>query len=190
MEQALEAAHQDAACDHGDVARAASPWQRYWARQVDLTLAGWVAWLALRVVLPSAAGFGGDSLWAFWRTIALLPVVFVIDAVILAWWGRTPGLWLCGLRVVTVAGAPLGLAKALRRNLLVYVYGFGLGLPLISLVTCIHNHNKVEQNKPTSWDVACGTRVDDAEGSTLRTWSTFGLLVALSLPDALFTIDW
>ena len=59
--------------------------------------------------------FGG-ALWA--------AAAFFIFCYSLGRWGRTPGKWAMGIRVLGVELAPCGFARALLRSLLLIVDGF------------------------------------------------------------------
>jgi uncharacterized RDD family membrane protein YckC len=97
------------------------------SRGVAFTLDAVVALLVCRagleVVTIAFASVGADSLWRGDASAALgyvlaLPVVFAIYCA--GFWtllGRTPGMILLGLRVVTVDGAPPGVRRSIVRAL-------------------------------------------------------------------------
>ena len=139
------------------------PWRRYFARMIDTGL----IWLALTVVVGFVIGFvvGPSGLWVFEddglfpRVLVMGALMLPIEAVMLAWWGTTPGKAMLGLRVIDRHGARLSFGVALRRALRVWVHGLGLNFPLASLITLIVAHGKLTRQQVTSWDRALGSSV-------------------------------
>lgn len=160
---------------------AAGPWPRYWARSLDL----FVFFLAIGYVVVRlvSGAFANDNRIANQAlAFALVPAAMVLDAVIRAIFGNTPGKWLCGIQVISTRGREISFPRYLNRNLRIYLFGLALGLPVISLFTAIHNHAKVSQGHPTSWDYDLETdvvRVRAARWRTPVTASAYILLVVL-----------
>lgn len=90
---------------------------------IDAVIALVVCTVGLQVVTAVLASVGIGTLWKGGTTAALgyvlaLPVVF--GAYCVGFWtllGRTPGMMLMGLRVVTVDGAPPGVRRSIVRAL-------------------------------------------------------------------------
>jgi len=166
----------------------ARPWPRYWARSLDILLfsallaliVGWIwarAFPASYVDLLGSEGFGRYLFgWA------LSPLAMVLDAAIYSTLGNTPGKALLGLKVTRLDGSQLKFGAALRRNFGVYVAGLGMGIPIVVLFTCFSAYKDVKANKPSSWDIGIGSRVN-GQAKGYRSWlgalSYFALLVAL-----------
>lgn len=73
--------------------------------------------------------------------------------------GRTPGKWLFGIRIAGPDGGPIGVWRALRREVSVFAYGLGLGLPLVSIVTLILAYRRLKSRGATRWDAGQGILV-------------------------------
>ena len=133
------------------------PWRRYLARTFDMATGG--------VGLLVAAVFGlaryapetwlaiGPFIDNGISTAILVPLATIPEsAVLVGLTGGTPGKWLFGVRVLGADGRPVGLAVAIRRELLVWYRGLGLGLPVVSIVTALKAKGTLEETGRTSWD--------------------------------------
>lgn len=130
------------------------PWPRYFARSIDGSLVGF-AFGMLAVV----AGFG-ELLESRFVTGALgMLVLCFIEAALLSIWGTTPGKWLFNIRVSRSNGRLLSYGEALKRAFGVYVFGMGLGLPVVSLFTLGSSYNKLTNEGTTRWDQGTDTVV-------------------------------
>ena len=110
------------------------PWQRLFARMLDVTLYSAVfdvLWLALLrdQTLPLASGLAG---WAL-NLIALAFALVAAEPLWLHYWGWTPGKWLFGLKIRDGDGNKLTLAQGFQRSCQVIWEGYGLNIPIWSL---------------------------------------------------------
>jgi uncharacterized RDD family membrane protein YckC len=62
------------------------------------------------------------------------------------------GKWLMGIRVVDTSHRPIGVVRALMRELLVWVKGLGFGIPFVTLVTLVMAYRRLDGDAITSWD--------------------------------------
>jgi len=132
---------------------AATPWSRYWARTVDFCLWLIPAEIILYLVLPASVwNFLQRDEARFFDHFASVPIVLLLDALCMARFGQTPGKALLGIRLTNSDGTRLNFAKAIRRDLSLFVRGLGLGIPLFSLFTLIWSFMKVNGGDQTSWD--------------------------------------
>jgi len=141
------------------------PTERWAARLFDglvLSLPLWFALSALATIwTPSSANlFGGTDPGA--RVFQIL-VGAVIDipvyALFVGVWGVTPGKLMFGVRVSWANGGSIGWSAALVRELRVWVFGLGLGIPLVSLLTLLNSRNELNNTGYTQWDREGGTVV-------------------------------
>lgn len=136
------------------------PWRRYFARQTDSLLLGLfcgvLVFAIVGAIWPDVAqraltgieGPLGQFILGTGMQLAMMP----ISAVLVGLTGFTPGKWLFGVRVLAEDGRPIGVTRALAREFGVFILGFGLGLPLISLIALLTAHGRLQSRKITVWD--------------------------------------
>jgi uncharacterized RDD family membrane protein YckC len=78
---------------------------------------------------------------------------------VISFFGTSAGKAIAGLRVQTTDREKLSLEIALRRNLLLYVKGFFLGVPLLILAGYIKSYQDMRERGFTTWDEDTGSRV-------------------------------
>jgi hypothetical protein len=126
---------------------AASPWPRFFARQVDYVLFGMVFGVIHAIVVTDFL----DLPWMLLSplmTFAWIP----LEAVLLSQLGTTPGKWAFSLRVLGPAGGTLSLRDALGRSVRVWVQGMALGLPVILLIANWLGYMQLTTHGSTTWD--------------------------------------
>lgn len=164
-----------------DMARA---WPRFWAKNVDIVIYAVVAGGALGLVFPATfVALSEQPGGMLLVSMLLLPFALVIDAIVLAATGGSPGKWLAGLRLETMEGEKVGMDTALKRNLLLWVRGLWLGIPLLILVGYIKSYNDVQASGRTQWDDATETRVADRHGGEFRTILVAAAAIVLRVAD-------
>ena len=84
---------------------------------------------------------------------------FFLDAAFVTTFGTTPGKWLAGLNVVDSEGQRLKPGRSLARSMLVYAFGWGFGLPLLTLLSWLCTFIRVRQVGNAVWDGQLKTRV-------------------------------
>ncbi|HEV7137231.1 MAG TPA: RDD family protein [Steroidobacteraceae bacterium] len=187
---ALEA---DAALPAGaTLAAPAPPWRRYWARSLDVTIGTFLVAVVIGVLRPGLSAQLGATKHVGWIIVLiLLPFALAMDALIHWALGNTPGKAIAGIKVLAEDGRrPLGAAAYLSRNFGVYVFGLGLGLPLVSLIALIVSYRRAAAGAVSIWDRFCSSQVFVLSGSGGRTWataSTYVLGVTTLLALGLYT---
>jgi uncharacterized RDD family membrane protein YckC len=130
------------------------PWVRLAARYIDLltfaTLVGGVAGVAYAPMLEI-----NNVLFSM---ITLLVYVFV-EPCMLSSWGTTPGKAMLNIHLRKTDGTKPAYAEALSRSFNVWVRGLGLGIPVVSLATCITSYKTLMREGETSWDKDGGFRI-------------------------------
>ena len=168
----------------------ATPWRRFWARSLDLAVSALLVGALIGVIRPNLATYAGTrSGIQGLILLSLLPVALTMDALIHWAMGNTPGKAIAAIKVLREGGErPLSMLAYLGRNFGVYVFGLGLGLPVINLVTLFFGYRRAAAAEVSIWDRFSGSRAYALPGTQARTWVTAGVyvigvtpLVALSL---------
>lgn len=136
------------------------PWRRYLARILDTTINGSIIFIALAALFfavdPNSAtrffNYIGDSKNQFIDLFLTCLLAPFINAAFIGFTGGSIGKWLFGVKVVNQQGNAIGYRTALYREFLVWLYGMGLGIPLINIGAFLHQHSQLNKNKITSWD--------------------------------------
>ncbi len=133
---------------------ATGPWPRLWARAID-------CWL-----LAPAIAFGIGIFTAIYYPtlyvklmsmnntvvgLGLLPIVGVVLALMMALIGTTPGKAILGIRVISIADGNKFLFYLIR-ELKVWVFGLGLGIPIVALFTQVYQCRRVGAGKAAGYD--------------------------------------
>lgn len=165
------------------------PWRRYFARLVDMAvLGGPVAFVVLALLgaftaVPVYLVADSDLLLAAVLMVATIP----LEAVILAATGATPGKWLFGITVRDLEGRRLSAGAALKRSLLVFFSGMGVGIPIISLIASYLSYRRLTKVGITAWDEAVGAGVWHKPYGVFRSvWSVAVLLSPLLVPVCIY----
>jgi uncharacterized RDD family membrane protein YckC len=154
-------------------ASAASPWPRFFARQIDYLLFGMIFGVVHSMVLTDFL----DLPWVLFSpltTFAWIPP----EAVLLALFGTTPGKWTFSLRVVRADGDKLLLGAALVRSVRVWIQGMALGIPPILLVTNWLGYKQLTSRGITSWDERTPSTTQQAPLSGSRMVTAIALVAA------------
>jgi len=135
----------------------AGPWRRFLARTVDLWIfvlpvavliglaAAWVyPGFGLLLDLPGASGIFG---------IVLVPTCMLVEGLVHGLFRNSPGKWLFGIKVLTFQGIQPTLRQYLSRQVSVWSAGVGIGIPLVSLFTMLHQRGRLVKGQPAGYDV-------------------------------------
>jgi uncharacterized RDD family membrane protein YckC len=117
-----------------------------------------------------------EMLPVLWTTTGWLTVFAVINWLTLAWGGFTIGKLLCGVRVVRTNLEPMGLLRALARNILSLVESsFFSGLVTLALIA-------LTQNRQRLGDLVAGSVVVNAGGLRQAKAGSAGVIHEVSHP--------
>lgn len=126
------------------------PWKRWFARIVDTTLAALGLGIGLAVFAPES-GFFESSIRA---TLFVLATWLVIESIVLALFGTTPGKALMNVELTRANGERLSFRQAFERSARVWAFGMAGGLPIVGLVAMAMAYRKLRSDGRTSWDRA------------------------------------
>lgn len=150
------------------------PWARLVARYLDLMLYGLI-WLAVHTLLmrfPMPGNFWGTLV----DTAVGIVLMLLIEPVLLATWGYTPGKWIFGLKVRAADGRKLTWGDAVVRTWVVIARGYGYGIPVYSIYRLYRCDRHLEDGTPLEWEENCSYTA--AEPKAMR---YVGMVVALAM---------
>ena len=160
------------------------PWQRYFARMLDITLYSTVfdvLWLVLTrdrsIVLVT-------GILGWFIELIGLAFALAVEPLWLHFWGWTPGKWLFGLKVRDEKGEKLTLAQGFRRSGGIIWEGYGLNIPFYGLWRFWKCRELGLDGRDCGWDAEEGYRYTKEE-RRVHPAAAFAL-VALAAVAALF----
>jgi uncharacterized RDD family membrane protein YckC len=122
--------------------------RRFWARWLDLFLFSGFWWLGIWIV--------GQDIKAVitspWIIFLHYVPWFLMEAVLLHYFGTTLGKWLLGLHVVNQDGSRLDLTAATKRSLRVMLTGVGFGWDFLAIFCQALSLFTAKQIGTTFWD--------------------------------------
>jgi hypothetical protein len=132
------------------------PWRRWLARTSDFMVTG--------VIVGVASGILGLKLFSTQNEFVSGMILMMVHALVvepfsIAFNERTAGKALFNISLSNDDLSPLNLSQAFRRSLSVWAFGLGLGIPLVSLFTTIHQYNALTKKGAATYDRDGGFRV-------------------------------
>jgi uncharacterized RDD family membrane protein YckC len=138
----------------------AHPWRRYFACMIDTMIYAAAGFYVTGIVLATTdiplyysfidllSGLRGKVISGFFGFIyAMLGGALAIGLT-----GGSIGKWLMGVRVVDASEKPIGVLRALWREVLVWVKSLGIGIPFVTIVTMVMAYRRLDGDAITSWD--------------------------------------
>lgn len=170
--------------------RLAGPWERYFARSIDLTIILSLLVTGLYLVLPSISlQLALDLYNAQPGAVALLllPLALFINAGIIALTGNSLGKAIFAIRAEPIDGRQrFGFGGTLKREFTVWLRGLALGIPLLNLFTMVPAYRAVGSGKPAPYDVGRAA-VRSYSNSQLR--SALGIIFGILLYLGIFALN-
>jgi hypothetical protein len=162
------------------------PWRRYFARVLDYMVFSFGEGFAFALFFPKAYAAVTTQVGNNTQVLNLLyiAVSLPLEAFCLHAFGATVGKALYGIRV-SQNGAELSYSTALRRAFAVWIKGAGLGIPIVTLATCIVGYQTLTKDGITSWDAKLGLSVEHSKFGPLR-W----IAVAVTWAAVLGILGW
>jgi uncharacterized RDD family membrane protein YckC len=157
------------------------PWRRYFARTLDLNLNVFIlGWVVVTLIgslapahLPGWVHFFVEPGTKWISGLLATAIGFMANVPLMAYYGSTLGKWIFGIRVHHPDGRPLGLKVAFKRELAVFVRGYCLMIPLVSLFTLAGSYQNLNENGSTSWDKDYGLIVRQRPDSDIQNLVSF-----------------
>lgn len=167
------------------------PWRRLLARLLDTHFAGTITFVLATFIgaifAPEATTLVAErvsagGVWAILSGIAVYIAAIPGQALMIGLAGGGPGKWMLGVRVVGRDDKPIGVLKALWREVQVLIFGLGLGLPLISLLALLSSQGRLIDRQPAIWDGKSGRKIlHRPEGTGQKIATAVAALVAIVL---------
>lgn len=126
-----------------------APWQRFFARGIDLFMGAILPALILLFVCKENI-FCWE--WMIFCGICCLLMPFIWEPVFLCLWGTTPGKFIFGIRVTDYNGGRLSYVQALERTCSVMCYGVGFQIPVLNLYRGYRSYKKCRNAEKMEWD--------------------------------------
>ncbi|MBX7150797.1 RDD family protein [bacterium] len=128
------------------------PWPRYFARLIDIYFISLFVGLGAGLLSAAFEWEFVDKIHDAAYTIVSAAVWVPIEAIFIAAFGKTPGKWILNMEIVSSTGVLMDYQKAIRRSLLVWVRGYGLGIGIVAFITMIVAYNHLTRYGVTTWD--------------------------------------
>ena len=167
--------------EQDSIAAAPYPWRRYFARALDLSLAG-ILWSALQYLVlhwywPEFGLMGfADTLVSAWGAWLFL---LVLEPILLCTWGYTPGKRLLRLKVRLEDGSKLDLERAVIRTAWIFLRGFALGVPLLNILCLGTCYDRCIKDQVMPWDQGLRYTVRPAGKKRVAAYVAISLLFPL-----------
>jgi uncharacterized RDD family membrane protein YckC len=149
----------------------ADPWLRFFARFVDIQIEIFVLYIVAGLLVPAlfqSRLFLSGQLGSKLIGVIFVPFALALDAVAYSVFSNTPGKWIAGIKVKSVAGDKVSFQTYLKRNFGLYWFGLGLDIPIVVLVTLWRSYGQAAGDEIVRWDKNTGTRAFMTVASTLR----------------------
>lgn len=143
----------------------AGPWSRWQARVLDLAIGVLVSFPVLTYFwrtyfeLKPTLGWWTPLVFTFFFFGLIAPLPFIVDACIVGMFGNSLGKGLLRIQVLDKTDRPIRFSDAVRRNAMVYLYGFWGAFPLISLIPQVLAYLHLTEKGTTAWDMRSGYKV-------------------------------
>ncbi|MCD1258657.1 RDD family protein [Paenibacillus athensensis] len=124
------------------------PWLRLWARGLDLFYHSFVIGLIWQSVDPE----GLQQINSVVTTIGFMMLWVVLESLYMLAFGTTPGKLLLRIRVRQEHGERLSGDQVWRRSALVWLFGMGAGIGILTIVANIVAYRRLKSEGATSWD--------------------------------------
>ena len=145
------------------------PWRRYLARALDHSLC--VLLLKAILVFTLRFAFGDGVLERVVQDYLAWGIQFLLEPLLLATWGTTPGKWIFGLKVRNADGGKLTFREAAARLSALFGYGEGWSLPGYQLYRNYKSYRACADGEVLPWDEGLSYTIRDESGLRGLAWA-------------------
>lgn len=170
--------------------RVTRPWARFVAKQADFALLFLPVTIFNLFFMPTE--FDAEAMAEFYSPTGLLntyilwPLAYavsflVVEALVIAQFGTTPGKWIMGIRLCdSEDGENPSLMTSLQRSFWSMLRGQGMTIQVLWVIAGILAYNRLTKHGATSWDEGAGVVYQTTSVNPLNWIVTIGLLLGLS----------
>lgn len=149
-------------------------WTRFFARNLDATLIILVMGSLLCSALYSISPYFyykivSNTDYSYSLYLFLFPFYLIFDAFICSAFGNNVGNAIAGIKILKVDGGVPSFKRYLKRNISIWVKGYGFCLPIVNLVTLSSQYSSLKGGGKTSWDYKYSTIVVNVRNNPFRT---------------------
>lgn len=173
-----------------------APFRRWAARSLDLSVNGSVASLTFYTAFYALAPYQADRLLSVLEAPGgvLLDILLfgllgsVLTGLTIGLTGSSLGKIIFGIRITKLDGSLIGPINGVARDLNVFLKGYGLLIPPMTLFTLPFAYKRLKSTGSTSWDAGAFLVTHRPTGNTQYVLNTFGvaLLVFLNVLSRAF----
>lgn len=164
----------------------AGVWSRFFARQIDFVILGFVGSATLELLFPDivdAPILNNIAAAAFFTVI----VALLVEVIVMGLTGGTIGKWILGITVRRIDGTKLTMGEVFKRNMILWAHGIGLGIPLVNLFFMAKSYQIAKSGKRCRWDEELMHNVHQKEIGKARI--ALGISAYIILVIGLSTLD-
>lgn len=158
------------------------PWKRFFARTIDYLLLSIVITL-INCLLSSKI----KTSYTFMeqRIYTIFLIWSIIEGILVAKTGTTPGKWLLGITVINDSGMFLSMKRSFLRSFLVCFLGQGIGIEFLILVTQVFAYITLKIKGKSIWDIVVMSTLVYEKTSNIKKLVTCLLLIGVPIIDFL-----
>lgn len=154
-----------------------NPWYRCLARVFD-----YILFVFILVLVGKFTGFlswiNPDKKMSYYSFIVLAGWI-PIEALFISLCGRTLGKLLMNIKVQAQSHYTLDYSRAIKRALLVWYRGIGMGFYFVAPFTMLYAYSKLKTGRQMSWDLEMKTVIHQEDIPSWRYVLTVSLCIAL-----------
>lgn len=128
-----------------------SPWRRFFARGMDLFIYNAIWGIFLTFVMNVNVSIRSQGAGIL-DTIVAFSMMLLLEPLMLALFGTTPGKWILGLRVEDHDGRYLYYTEGLSRTWTVILRGFGLNIPFYRIYRQWKSYSACKEGETLDWE--------------------------------------
>ncbi len=164
-------------CDFINKNRVPHVWRRFFARGIDISIYS-LLWNAFSNLLLRWSTEDGSNIFVF--DIPLVIMIF-LEPLLLSTIGTTLGKYIFGLNIRYYDGNKLNYNQGLIRCLKIFWRGYGLGIPIYSLIRLYKSFRSCNRNEAMPWDTFLSYKIKDRKvNRTIIFIATYVLLYILN----------